>query len=470
MNRAEHTAGVILQFFTILMRRDFPSCRKPGILPAHFAEFAARRRRGRSRSETNNHLLDACAGQSNRLDPQAAIVVSRRGRKLPTIQKRQTPRNDTIRSNYFIRGSERHMTKPYLRISLALFALGYGYSSQAVSGDNTSWAPAPYRLGQGINFPQFDLNIGGYISVRYEDVADQDWTVGARDLSLFVSKNFSNRWQVFSELEIGQALEVSPNNISERDSEIDLERLYGDYRATNEVTFRIGKFLTPVGHWNQIHADPLVWTVDRPLTTAAPFARHATGVMAYGSFPAAQNDWDYNLFIDDSALLDPAQKNELAFEDSSSGVSPRNAFKRAAGARLSYHFLNDSANLGASYLRFAMHDLNERKDLFGIDALWTINGMEFSGEWIYRDSLGTAEQDERGGFLQAVLPLSQHLYLIGRQERYKAAVLPPLVTINSVGLTFRPHQAIAVKLEYRDGRRNEVLAPTGWLGSLAILF
>ena len=362
------------------------------------------------------------------------------------------------------------MTNPYLRIALALIALGCAHSSQAASGGDSSWAPAPYQLGQGINFPQYMLNIGGYISVRYEDVADQDWNVGARDLSLFVSKNFPNRWQVFSELEIGQALEVSPNNVSDRDSEIDLERLYGDYRTSNEVTLRFGKFLTPVGHWNQIHADPLVWTVDRPLTTAAPFARHATGAMAYGSFPAAQHDWDYNLFIDDSALLDPAQKNELAFEDSTSGFSPRNAFKNAAGARLSYHFLNDSANIGASYLRYTMHDLNERKDLFGIDALWAGDGMEFSGEWIYRNSVGTVEQDEHGGFLQAVLPLSHHLYFVGRQERYKAAVLPLLVTINSVGLTYRPHQAIAVKLEYRDGRRNEVLAPTGWLGSLAILF
>lgn len=362
------------------------------------------------------------------------------------------------------------MTKPCLRIGFALLLLGYSYSSQAVSGENPSWAPAPYHLGQGINYPQYGLNIGGYISVRYEDIKDRDWTIGARDLSLFVSKNFSNRWQIFSELEIGQALDISPNSVSDSDSEIDLERLYGDYRATKDVTLRFGKFLTPVGHWNQIHADPLVWTVDRPLTTAAPFARHATGAMIYGSFSSAENDWDYNLFIDDSDLLDPAQKKELAFEDSSSNYSPHNAFERAAGGRVSYHFLNDSANVGASYLRLKMYDLRERKDLFGMDALWTVDGMEFSGEWIYRASLGTNERNERGGFLQAVLPLTHHLYLIGRREKYKAAVLTSVATINSVGLTFRPHQAIAVKLQYRDGRDNELLVPSGWLGSVAILF
>jgi len=362
------------------------------------------------------------------------------------------------------------MTRTVRHIILGTIFLAYGHAAPADTSADNRWTHAPYRLGQGITYPYLGLNIGGYISVRYEDIKERDWSVGARDLSLFISENLSNRWQLFSEVEIGQALDISSSSVSERDSEIDLERLYADYRATKEITMRFGKFLTPVGHWNQIHADPLVWTVDRPLTTAAPFPRHATGIMLYGSFSALQNDWDYNLFIDDSDLLDPAQQKELAFEDGGAGISPHNAFKRAAGARISYHFLNDSANIGASYLRYSMYDLNERKNLYGLDALWTVGRMEFSSEWIYRTSIGNQESNEHGGFVQAVLPLTDHLYFIGRQERYKAAVLTTTATIDSAGLTFRPHPAIAVKLEYRDGSNNELLAPTGWLASLAVLF
>lgn len=362
------------------------------------------------------------------------------------------------------------MSNPGSRIILGIAILAYGFPALAAADVDTSWSCAPYRLGQGLTYPGLGLNIGGYLSVRYEDVRERDWSIGARDLSLFVSKRLSNRWQLFSELEIGQAVEISSNSVSERDSEIDLERLYGDYRATKEITLRLGKFLTPVGHWNQIHADPLVWTVDRPLTTAAPFPRHATGAMLYGSFSALQNDWDYNVFIDDSDLLDPAQQNELAFEDGTAGISPHNAFKSGAGARISYHFLNDSANIGASFLNYEMSELRERQNLYGLDAMWSIKRMEFSGEWIYRTSLGDLEEDERGGFIQAVFPLTEHLYFIGRQERYKAAILTPTAVINSAGLTFRPHPAVAVKLEYRGGSHNEVLMPTGWLGSLAVLF
>ena len=356
------------------------------------------------------------------------------------------------------------------RLILTLALLAIGRVSAADADTTGTWSHAPYQLGQGITYPDLGLNIGGYISIRYEDIKDRDWSIGARDLSLFFSENLSSRWQLFSELEIGQALDISPNSVSERDSEVDLERLYADYRATKEVTIRFGKFLTPVGHWNQIHADPLVWTVDRPVTTATPFARHATGAMVYGAFSALHNDWDYNLFIDQSDLLDPAQQQELAFEGGGAGISPHNAFERGAGARLSYHFLDDAANIGASYLRYEMYELRERKQLYGLDALWTVNRMEFSGEWIYRASLGDIEADEHGGFVQAVFPLSAHVYAIGRHERYKAALLAQTATINSAGLTWRPHPAIAVKLEYRGGSHNDLLAPTGWLGSLAVLF
>ena len=279
-----------------------------------------------------------------------------------------------------------------------------------------------------------------------------------------------NRWQLFTEVELGDALEISHSGFSSSDSEIDLERLYADYHATPTVNFRFGKYLTPVGHWNLIHAAPLVWTADRPLTTSAPFARHATGAMVYGDMNLGDDSLDYSLYVDDSDQLDPLQKRELAFEDDSSGTSPRNAFKHAMGGRLVYHFMDESAAIGASYLRMQMYDLQERKELYGVDALWTVERMEFSGEWVYRKSLGSLEEDEHGGFIQAVLPLPKHLYLIGRREKYRAASMPPTATINSIGITYRPHYAVSVKLEHRYGQHNQVMAPSGWLGSLAILF
>ena len=339
----------------------------------------------------------------------------------------------------------------------------------ARAGDNDS-RPLPYQLGQGLQFPQYGLGIGGYVSLLYSDLADQDWRITNRDLSLFITKTFAARWSIFSEVEIGDALYVSSNDVNSEDAELDLERLYADYRATPEITLRFGKFLTPVGHWNQIHADPLVWTASRPITTSAPFARHATGAMLYGTVTLSGNDLDYHFYLDDTDLLDPAQRKETAFEDMGSVPAPQNAFKRAAGARGAYHLFNDRLILGVSYLRMSTLELHGRKELYGADALWSWRRTEWSGEWVYRKGLGAAETDEHGGFLQAVLPLAERLYFVGRRERYKAEVQTGTATITTLGLTYRPHAAVAIKLEYRDGHDNAIVAPSGWLGSFAVLF
>jgi hypothetical protein len=351
-------------------------------------------------------------------------------------------------------------------LGLALLLAGY---SSLTLGDGY-WEHTPYQLGQGLTFPQQGLNIGGYLNLHYSNLEQQEGRLTAQDLSLFVSKNFSRRWQLFSEIDIGNAVDYSSIGLEQSDTQVYLERLYADYRSTPEITFRFGKFLTPVGHWNQIHADPLVWTADRPLTTAAPFARHASGVMMYGDIPVGENSLEYNLFGDDSERLDPLRENEVAFQDIDSEISPRNAFKRAVGGRASYHFLDDAASVGISYVRFVMYDLDKPKDLYGVDTMWTINDMEFSGEWIYRNGVGSPHDDERGGFFQAVLPMVSRLYLVGRYERYSAADFPPTATITTLGVNFRPVDAVAIKFEHRQGTSNELMAPSGWLGSVAVLF
>ena len=352
---------------------------------------------------------------------------------------------------------------------LSLLLLGLLAAALALA-ETPSWHPDRYTLGQGLQFPQQDLTVGGYATLKYSNLDAQAWQFSVNTLSLFLSKTLTKRWQLFSEIEVGDALRYSRDNFTTSDAEFDLERLYADYHLRRGISIRFGKFLTPVGRWNLIHADPLVWTTDRPLSTSAPFARHATGAMLYGDLTLGANSLDYMLYADDSELLDPAQQNELAFEDDTSGLSPHNAFKHAAGARLSYSLLNDALQLGASYVRFKMSDLLDKQELIGADALLTVKGLEFSGEWFYRNSLGSAEPDEHGGFVQAVLPLVQRFYLVGRREKYHAATLPPTATINVIGVTYRPHPAVSIKLEYRGGEHNDIVAPSGWLGSLAILF
>ena len=145
-------------------------------------------------------------------------------------------------------------------------------------------------------------------------------------------------------------------------------------------------------------------------------------------------------------------------------------FDHAAGAHVVYHLLDDRLSLGASWLRYRMMDLRENKDLYGVDVFWDLPRVELSSEWVYRNSRGGAEPDERGGFVQAAVPVGGHFHLIGRYEHYATAVQSERVEIETLGLTYRPHRAVSVKLEYRDGDHNRLVAPSGWLASIAVLF
>lgn len=361
------------------------------------------------------------------------------------------------------------MSRSRLLLCGVLLAQCHAPSAWAEAAEDL-WTHTPYELGQGVNFPQLGVNIGGYLSLRYRDVEDAPSSLSLKDLSLLLSADLSARINVFAEAEIGEALSITQDGVDSAAAEFEFERLYVDYRARPEATFRLGKFLTPVGRWNLIHADPLVWTVSRPLATSVSFARQATGAMLYGAIPLGDDGVDYSVFVDDTDVLDPEQQEELAYMDANPAVTAVGAFDHAAGAHVSYHLLDDRLSLGASYMNYRMADLRETKDLYGVDVFWDLHGVELSSEWVYRHSRGDAEPEERGGFVQAVVPVAGQVYAIGRYEHYATAVQSERVEIETLGLTYRPHRAVSLKLEYRDGDHNRLVAPSGWLASLAVLF
>jgi len=355
---------------------------------------------------------------------------------------------------------------------LILFGLlcTFGRPASATEAPTKPLTPAPYELGQGLLFPDIGLDVGGYASLQYESLSHRTPAFNAHDLSLFLTEHIDARWSLFAELEMEDALLFSEEGDVSHDPELDVERLYLDYRVSPAITLRIGKFLTPVGSWNMIHADPLVWTVSRPLTATAAFPRHATGAMVYGSVPSDGHDLDYWVFVDDTARLDPLEQDEKAFEIPGSSVDLTSSFDRAFGGRVLYHFIDDRLRLGASYVYFEKQRSQPGKNLVGLDLACTTRYVQLSGEAVYRAARGWSQPDERGGFLQAVIPLPAHFYLVGRYERYSATVLSTRPTIDTFGITYRPRPPLSVKLEYRSGSHNDRVAPDGWLASLAILF
>ncbi|RDI97564.1 hypothetical protein DVT68_14805 [Dyella solisilvae] len=331
------------------------------------------------------------------------------------------------------------------------------------------WQPAPYTLGQGLYFPGQGLRIGGYADVNFYNVQGTNTTYDVHDLSLFITKDLGTQWQLFTEIEASNPVNTHRRS-DDDDSELDIERLYADYHANQSISFRFGKFLTPVGEWNLVHADPLTWTVSRPLSTSAAFARHATGAMMFGTVTAQGNDLDYWVFVDDSKNLSFGQEQDNAYANVGANETLHNNFRQALGGRVLYHLLGDTLNIGASALSYELASPRQKYQLTGIDFNWATRYASFTGEGIYRSSDTSGEPDERGGFVQVEVPVWQRLYLIGRYERYRSSTPAQTTTIDTAAINYKPIPGIVLKLEYRDGTNNQLLAPTGWLASIAVLF
>lgn len=326
-----------------------------------------------------------------------------------------------------------------------------------------------YQLGKGFDLPLFGLKGGGYVNIEFSDLKGQDWRLAPHDISLFLYRDFATRWHFFSELEVGEPFTLHPGGITTAEADFDLERFYVDYRLASRASVRFGKFLTPIGRWNLIHADPLIWTVSRPLTTAAPFSRHAAGLMLHGTWPLGKTDLDYSVFADDSDLLDPSQRDEQAYPDILHDTNEHNVFEHAVGFRILYRSFNERLQIGISGARFQLIDVEHTKNLVGSDFFWSTGRVEVSGEAVYRTNSAQNDTDEWGAFLQLVVPLSQRIYAVGYHERFKPDIVPETATIDSLGIVFVPSPPVKIKLEHRDGRRNQSVAPDGWFASFSFL-
>lgn len=327
---------------------------------------------------------------------------------------------------------------------------------------HASWAdtsiPPSYHWGRGISWPDADFNLGGYVNVSYQHPEKLANELKLDELSLFLTWSPHHRIRFFSEIEVDDWL-------STRQSEsfshvLKAERLYVDLLASETTTVRLGKFLTPIGRWNIIHAAPLIWTTTRPLVTDETlFSPHLNGIMLTQRFQLNEHNLDVSIYSDHSARLD-------IFDSSTTG------FGSAFGGRINFE-LSETSQIGLSYIDFntEVSPNADRNDLVGVDFLWKKDRYEVSAEAIYRHS-GDSQGQEQGFYLQGIAPLAGHVFAIGRYEYLNGThhFITTDTHVGVAGLAWRPFVPLVFKAEYRFGAQNGAVAPSGFFTSISMFF
>lgn len=329
-----------------------------------------------------------------------------------------------------------------------------------------AWLPLPasaeenfdhlsYRLGEGLHLPGTGFSLGGYSTVTFDKLRHTPARATLEDISLFVWWEGEGRWKFFSEFDFENLLSSRSTGQDGDDPYLALERIYFDYALDDTTVIRAGKFLTPIGRWNLIHATPLVWTTSRPLVTLNTFPSNASGLMVNGNL-SSLGGTEYSLYASSGSEIRP-----------SPSLDP---FTEVVGGHINLPSLAGT-RIGLSYANFEQKKTSgEHKELFGIDFVWARNRYEISGEGVYRFSGKGSAWDEKGAFLQMVVPLSAKLYAVGRYEYFRRSQAAEATELWLGGLNYRLTPAVALKAEWIGSRRNNTGLPEGFMSSLSILF
>ncbi|SJM93890.1 hypothetical protein [Crenothrix polyspora] len=324
-------------------------------------------------------------------------------------------------------------------------------------------AKTAYQLGHGYRLGKTGIQLGGYVSSKLSGFSPRPWKFDVSDLSLFVSWSNGAKLNFFSELELEESISGGQEHgLSTRNAHVALERLYFDYLVNDLLAVRVGKFLTPVGQWNQIHADPLVWTTTRPVATENLFSKHATGIMLHGNIPFGEQSLDYTIYGDYSTVLDPLYE-----------TGRHENFDNALGVRLRYN-VDEDLQIGLSYVDFNLLSIRGAPDirhhLLGVDLAWTYQRLAVTSEIVYRNnnSAGNAANAWQG-YIQGVGSLSKHFYAVGRYEFFEQTS-NKLGQVGVLGMAYHPSPPLIWKLEYRYGVNNKDFAPDGLFASFSVLF
>lgn len=301
------------------------------------------------------------------------------------------------------------------------------------------------------------FKLGGYSSLNASIPQDGSSELRVDDVSLMLRWDNDGRLKFFGELELERPIALNEDKrFNNKNFFFDLERLYLDYNLSEKVNVRTGRFLTPAGRWNLLHAAPLVWTATRPLVTSRLFPTAVNGMMLYGTIPYQTQSQDqaieYSFFVE--ALKDQVRNNDETI------------YKNVAGAHFTF---TNRLNLGVSLATFT-EDTPAAPDyrMLGLDFITHVKGWELSGEGFQRFT-SNGSNGGSGAYLQSAAPLGNNWFWLTRLETFQR---PKEFSGERwvLGLTKRITPKQLLKMEFVGGTGDFPDAPRGFVGSFAVLF
>ena len=234
---------------------------------------------------------------------------------------------------------------------------------------------------------EYGAKISGYVDAEYRTRTKSPGEYNGFRLhhtNLMILNKFSEEWSFFSEIEFEDGLQIEG---SSTDGALFVEKAGFDYKWKPEATIRVGRFMTPIGIWNEDHYSPFVSTQDRPMHIEQIFPGTTNGIGILGTTSLGSTFLNYNLYTGNGS--------------DAPGESDNNNNK-AVGARGTFVF-SDFHHLeaGLSLYKDTLEDGSDK----------TVNGLHMKlreGPWAVQmeyaagkeDPLAGSETESKGAYIQ----------------------------------------------------------------------
>lgn len=297
------------------------------------------------------------------------------------------------------------------------------------------------------------FSLGGYSSATLAIPRTRSAEAAVDDISLILRWENDSRFKFFGELELERPVTWNEDErFSHKHAYLDLERLYLEYNLSEKLNLRAGRFLTPAGRWNLLHAAPLVWTTSRPLVTSRLFPASTNGLMLYGSVPMQNKAFEYTFFVE---TLKDQYKDDFEIQ-----------YRDVSGAHFS---LNNEVNLGLTLMTLRQTDpRSPAYRMIGLDFLTQLGRLELSGEGYYRFA-SNGKDGGSGAYVQSAYHLGDEWYGLARLETFQSPQEGGAERwLVGAAKRLKPNQLL--KMEFTGGSGELPDAPRGFIGSFAILF
>ena len=354
---------------------------------------------------------------------------------------------------------------------------GFSYTTVETEKSYTGLGPAASK----IYYSKSPLSIGGYGEMYYANTEGGDSQTQVKRLITYFGYKFSDTIILNTEIEY-EGGGVTANGSGD---EVVVEFMYLDFLINENINFRAGNFLVPMGLTNEQHEPTLFTTVQRPNTSyyLIPSTWNESGIMAYGKITdgveykasiisALQTQSDTTIG-DKPKWIRNGRGGSFQIQNPTAALSGRIDYTGInglmAGASIYYAPSSRVGDLTADILMYDFH-LDYKINGFRVYGVYTETSRNNELNLATASSTNSAVTKAKGGYINAsydFLSLTSSNFQLPLFVQYESVNARADVfgtglnaknfdTVNTttVGVNFFPHEQVVFKLDYAMADNN----------------